>query len=77
MLWVPWCWVLLKTQSIHKGYQQEFCDDYFREAVGRDSIMGLDDVSADIDIIENRCTMESIVDKLLLEIGDAFGLHKQ
>ena len=39
--------------------------------------MGLGDISADVDIIENACTMESIVDELLLEIGDAFELHKE
>ena len=31
--------------------------------------MGLDDISADIDIIMNACAMESIVD-VPLEIGD-------
>ena len=39
--------------------------------------MGLGNISADIDIIENACSMEFIVDKLLLEIGNAFELHKQ
>ena len=34
-------------------------------------------ISADVDIIKNACAMESIVDELLLEIGDAFQLHKQ
>ena len=29
--------------------------------------MGLGDISADVDIIENACAMESIVDELLLE----------
>ena len=29
--------------------------------------MGLGFISADIDIIKNTCTMESIVDELLLE----------
>ena len=47
------------------------CDDYFNEAVGRD------DISADDDIIDNACTMESIVDNVLVEIGDAFKLYKQ
>ena len=55
----------------------ECCNDYFNEAVGGDSIVGLCDISTDVDIIENTCTMESIVDKLLLEICDAFELHKQ
>ena len=49
----------------------ESCEDYFNEAVGGDSVMG---ISADV---KNACTMESIVDKILLEIGDAFELHKQ
>ena len=40
--------------------------------------MGLGDIFTDVDIIENPCAiMESIVDDLLLEIGDAFELHKQ
>ena len=56
---------------------RESCDNYFNEAVGRDSVMGLGGISADVDIIKNVCAMESIVDELLLEIGDAFELHKQ
>ena len=47
------------------------------EVVGGDFVMGLGDISADVDIIKNAHAMESIVDKLLLEIGDAFELHKQ
>ena len=47
------------------------------EAIGRDSIMDLRCISVDVDIIENACAMESIVDELRLEIGDAFELHKQ
>ena len=56
---------------------RECYDDYFNEAVGGDSIMGLGDISADIDSIENACAMESIVDELLLEVGNAFELHEQ
>ena len=33
--------------------------------------MGLSNIS------KNACTIESIVDELLLEIGDTFELHKQ
>ena len=54
----------------------ECYDDYFDEAVGEESLMGLGDISADVDIIENACPMESTVDRLLFEIGDAFELHK-
>ena len=39
--------------------------------------MGVGDISTNVNIIENACAMESIVDELLLEIGDAFVLHKQ
>ena len=40
--------------------------------------MCLGDISADVHIIESTCAaMESIVDELLLEIGDTFELHKQ
>ena len=47
---------------------RECCDDYFNKAVGGDSIMDLGDTSADVDITNNACTMESIVDELQLEI---------
>ena len=39
--------------------------------------MGLSDISSDVVIIENTHAMESIVVKLLLEIGGSFELHKQ
>ena len=53
---------------------RECCDDHFNEVVGRDSVMGPGDISADVDI---TCAMVSIVDELLLEIGDTLELHKQ
>ena len=34
--------------------------------------MNVGDISADVDIPENACAIESIVDQLLLEAGDAF-----
>ena len=39
-------------------------DDYFNEAIGGDSVLGLGDISVDVDIIEDACAMGSIVDKL-------------
>ena len=30
-------------------------DNYFNETVGRDSIMGLGDISTDVNLIENAC----------------------
>ena len=43
---------------------RESCNNYFNEAVGGDSVMGLGDISADVDIIDNACAIESIVDEL-------------
>ena len=39
--------------------------------------MNMGDISADMDIFKNACAMESVVDELLLEAGDAFELYKQ
>jgi hypothetical protein len=56
---------------------RERYDDYFNEAVGGDSIMGVGDISANVDIFDNACAMESIIDELLLEAGDAFEVYEQ
>ena len=57
---------------------RERYDDYFNnEAVGGDSITDAGNISTDVDILENTCTMESIMDALLLEAGDAFELYEQ
>ena len=34
--------------------------------------MGVGDISANVAIFDNACAMESIIDELLLEAGDAF-----
>ena len=56
---------------------RERYDDYFNEAVGGDSTMGVGDISANVDIFDNACAMESIIDELLLEAGEAFEVYEQ
>ena len=36
---------------------RERYDDYFNEAVGGDSTMGVGDISANVDIFDNACAM--------------------
>ena len=39
--------------------------------------MGVGDISANVDIFDNACAMESIIDELLLEAGEAFEVYEQ
>ena len=39
--------------------------------------MGVGDISANVNIFDNACAMESIIDKLPLEDGDAFEVYKE
>ena len=45
-------------------------EDYFGEAEGGDSIVG--GASADVDVANSACTLECIVDRLLLQACEAF-----
>ena len=39
--------------------------------------MGVGNISANVDIFDHACTMESIIDELLLEACDAFEVYEQ